>query len=194
MKINKRDCLQVIAAILFTGSTAVAMQPPTTLPISKDIVVVNVIKPIESPAKAPVIKKGTTWQDNPNNCTSNQWIAKEAPFSCIDKVNPVMTASTGSGDCASEIAKYDWDYNTAINVSTAESGMNPGAKNDNPSTGDYSIGCFQVNIYGANAASRPSEEQLKNAAINVKWAYNNYVANGHSFIGQWGVCRKIACY
>lgn len=101
----------------------------------------------------------------------------------------------GSGDCAAEIAKYNWGQSTALAVARAESGLRPGVVNNNPGTGDYSVGCFQVNIYGGNAASRPSQGQLINAATNVQWAYNNYVANGHSFIGQWGVCRsKVACY
>ena len=123
---------------------------------------------------------------------------------CAKAATPPATAAVapsgavsgvGVGDCAAEIAKYNWTQSVALAVARAESGLNPGALNDNPSTGDYSVGCFQVNIYGANARTRPSEAQLKNAAINVQWAYNNYVANGYSFIGQWGVCRnKVACY
>lgn len=101
----------------------------------------------------------------------------------------------GSGDCAAEIAKYDWNVAVATAVARAESGLNAGALNDNPATGDYSVGCFQVNLYGANARTRPSEAALKNAATNVAWAYNNYKENGSSFIGQWGVCNgKVACY
>lgn len=101
----------------------------------------------------------------------------------------------GYGSCAAEIAKYDWGQATALAVARAESQHRPGVINNNPGTGDYSVGCFQVNIYGANARNRPSQAQLIDAAVNVRWAYNNYVANGHSFIGQWGVCRsKVSCY
>lgn len=101
----------------------------------------------------------------------------------------------GYGDCAAEIAKYNWGQSTALAVSRAESGLRPGVINNNPGTGDYSIGCFQVNIAGRNAINRPPQEQLIDAATNVRWAYNNYVSNGSSFIGQWGVCRsKVSCY
>lgn len=118
-----------------------------------------------------------------------------APAAAATVAPSGAVSGAGVGDCAAEIAKYNWTHSVAIAVARAESGLNPGSLNDNPSTGDYSVGCFQVNIYGANARTRPSEAQLKNAAINVQWAYNNYVANGHSFIGQWGVCRsKVACY
>lgn len=106
---------------------------------------------------------------------------------------PPVTAASGS--CEAEIAKYNWSYTVALAVARAESGLDPGQVNNTPATGDYSVGCFQVNIYGANAYSRPSEAQLKDAATNVAWAYKIYASNGHSFIGQWGVCRnKVACY
>jgi len=97
--------------------------------------------------------------------------------------------------CQSEIAKYDWSQPVALAVATAESGLDPGALNNNPATGDYSVGCFQVNIYGRNALSRPSEQELKDPTVNVAWAYKIYSGNGNSFIGQWGVCRRgVACY
>lgn len=109
---------------------------------------------------------------------------------------PMATAfAGGSGSCEAEIAKYNWNIAVATAVARAESGLNPGALNNNPATGDYSVGCFQINIYGANARTRPSEAALKNAATNVEWAYKIYSGNGGSFIGQWGVCRaKVSCY
>jgi len=104
------------------------------------------------------------------------------------------SAAGGSGSCEAEIAKYGWNQSTALAVARAESGLRPGALNNNPATRDYSVGCFQINLYGANARNRPSEAALKNAATNVAFAYQIYVANGHSFKGQWGVCRHITCY
>lgn len=104
---------------------------------------------------------------------------------------PVVVA----GDCASEIAKYDWDYSTAYAVMMAESGGRAWVVNNTPSTGDYSVGCFQINLYGGNARTRPSEAELKDPATNVAFAYRLYAGNGNSFIGQWGVCRsKVSCY
>lgn len=132
---------------------------------------------------------------NPQGCTeATQWILPDG--TCKDKGYPQNTAtgsqnSSGSGSCEAEIVKYDWPHGIATAVMLAESGGRPGVVNDNPATGDYSVGCFQVNLYGANARNRPSEAALKNAATNVQWAYNNFVANGRSFIGQWGVCRSM---
>lgn len=97
--------------------------------------------------------------------------------------------------CESEIAKYDWDQSTALAVMYAESTGDPSALNDNPLTFDYSVGCFQINLYGRNALNRPSEQELYDPSINVAYAYRLYTSNGNSFIGQWGVCRsKVACY
>lgn len=161
-------------------------------------------------------KKLDPVKDNPNKCNlDTQYVWED--FSCHDKPVTTTKQSTGAsstsvssdknarvpvgvhdiggyGDCVAEIAKYDWGQSTALAVARAESGLRPGVINNNPGTRDYSIGCFQVNIYGANARNRPSQAELINAATNVRWAYNNYVGNGHSFIGQWGVCRKISCY
>lgn len=108
---------------------------------------------------------------------------------------PTRVASTGSGDCAAEIRKYNWNQTVAYNVMFAESGGRAGVVNNSPRTRDYSVGCFQINLYGANARNRPSEAWLKNAANNVSYAHQIYVANGHSFVGQWGVCRSmVSCY
>lgn len=110
------------------------------------------------------------------------------------RIQPAASFNPGTGDCAAEAAKYPWPQQVAYNVMMAESGGATWKVNDNPATGDYSIGCFQINIYGANAASRPSEAALKDAATNVAFAYRIWSENGRSFIGQWGVCRgKVAC-
>ena len=138
-----------------------------------------------------------TWRDNPNDCTDKQWIAKEAPFKCIDK--PAQTSrgvasSAGSGSCEAEIAKYNWNQSVARAVMLAESGGNPGIVNNNPRTGDYSVGCFQINLYGNLRNTRPSEAWLKNAANNVSYAYKLYQSSGWT---PWGAttCRyKVSCY
>lgn len=91
-------------------------------------------------------------------------------------------------NCMSEIAKYDWQQDIAIAVMKAESGGNANAKNNNPATGDYSIGCFQINIYGANARSRPSELELYDPKVNVAFAYRLYSSSGWQ--NQWGAYRN----
>ena len=56
---------------------------------------------------------------------------------------------------AEEVAAYAYragfrgdNLTTAVAVAQAESGLNPKALNDNPSTGDYSVGLWQVNYIG----------------------------------------------
>jgi soluble lytic murein transglycosylase-like protein len=93
------------------------------------------------------------------------------------------------------ISQYDWNVEVAMKVMQAESSCDPTEVNDNPDTRDYSVGLFQINLYGANARTRPSEAALKDPATNIAWAYKLYSGNKKSFIGQWGVCRvKVSCY
>lgn len=125
----------------------------------------------------------------------------EAPQAPIEPISvpepqpePTPVVAPINTDCVAEIYKYDWRHDVAIAVMMAESGGNNYALNNNPATGDYSIGCFQINLYGGNARTRPSEAELYDASVNVAFAYRLYSGNGNSFLGQWGVCRKIACY
>ena len=70
---------------------------------------------------------------------------------------------------------------------------NPSSINDNPSTGDYSVGCWQVNLRGDLANGRPSEDWLKNPVNNTQWAYEHYVAIGRTFCktsGWYNSCKK----
>lgn len=60
----------------------------------------------------------------------------------------------------------------------AESGGRADALNNNASTGDYSVGCFQINILGKLAHGRPSEAELKNPEVNVAYAYHLYEKSG----------------
>lgn len=74
----------------------------------------------------------------------------------------------------------------------AESGCRADVVNDNPKTEDYSVGLFQINLYGANAKHRPSEEELKDPRTNIEFAYQLY--KDYGFKSQWGVCRyKVNC-
>lgn len=158
-------------------------------------------KPVEKPAEKKEEPKKEAPKVDPNGCEAKGMYYRADNNECIPKpatsTAPAAVASTGggSGSCQAEIAKYNWDHGVATAVMIAESGGSTSTVNNNPSTGDYSIGCFQINIYGANAASRPSEAALKNAAVNVEFAHRIYSGNGNSFIGQWGVCRsKVSCY
>lgn len=98
------------------------------------------------------------------------------------------------GSCASEIAKHDWPQRTAQRIMQAESRGRARAVNDNPRTRDYSVGCFQINIYGRLAANRPSENWLKNPANNVAYAHEIYLSQGRQFCtsGGWrNTCSKL---
>lgn len=122
---------------------------------------------------------------------------QEEPPKAEPHVKPqaVSQPAAPSGSCEAEIRKYNWRQDIALAVAKAESGLRPGAHNFSHKTKDNSWGCFQINIYGANARTRPPASELVKAHVNVAFAYKIYVANGHSFIGQWGVCRaKVSCY
>lgn len=113
-------------------------------------------------------------------------VEAEAPTAVLPEVEPC--------DIYKHIVKsYDWNDDIAISIMMAESNCKPNALNNNPSTGDYSVGLFQINLYGANAKYRPSEEALKDPATNIAYAYKLYKSSG--FYSQWGVCRRnVVCY
>jgi hypothetical protein len=106
-----------------------------------------------------------------------------------------QTVSASSGDCAREIAKYNWNQTVALNVSRAESGLRPDARGDTTLTyyqngiryGD-SWGCFQIRYL----PGRLPPSQLVNAETNVRVAYQMYQSSGWQ---PWSVCRtKVSCY
>lgn len=86
------------------------------------------------------------------------------------------------------ISQYDWDTKLAYQIMMCESGANSNIINNNPGTGDYSVGLFQINLHGDNARLRPSEDWLKIPANNVAYAYKLYQNGGW---GHWRNCYKI---
>lgn len=109
-------------------------------------------------------------------------------------LTPPPAPVTAPSSCASEIKKYDWNQTVAYEVMMVESGNNHSIVNDNPSTGDYSVGCFQINLYGNLKNTRPSEAWLKVPANNVEYAYQMWSSQGWT---PWGhtTCRyKVKCY
>lgn len=75
-----------------------------------------------------------------------------------------------------------------------ESSNNPLRINDNPNTGDYSVGCFQINLIGDMRKSRPPEPWLLQPENNVRYAYEMYVAQGRTFCktsGWYNSCIAV---
>ena len=132
----------------------------------------------------------------PTHKPSNAVVAKTVQVTAPapkQPTQPVVVAPEPK-TCAGEIAKYDWNLPVANAVMLAESSGDPTRLNDTPETGDYSIGCFQVNIYKELALHRPSEAELKDPALNVQWAYNHYVNLGRTFgtTAGWGAFNSGA--
>lgn len=121
-------------------------------------------------------------------------IAQASTLSVIQPIAPLQAPEVAKNDCFSQIYKYDWDINQAKAVLMEENtSNNPGVINDNPDTGDYSVGCWQVNIKDELAYGRPSEEWLKDPENNTKWAYDHYVSLGRTFCttsGWYNSCIK----
>lgn len=148
---------------------------------------------------------------------------KTATTSAIDKPAPetapavvaekpaVAAPVAPTSSCAAEVSKYSsWNQTVAYNVMMAESTNDHNTLNDNPMTGDYSVGCFQINLLGANLNSKYRValtlgytdglglEQmvawLKNPVNNVAMANALY-----NTAGNWGdwkyTCQtKVSCY
>lgn len=125
------DGVQILLAILMTGSMAYAMQPTVVKQPSSQHTVVQtkqapkkpITKPREKPVERPKVQKPVTWQDNPNHCTDAQYIGKDAPFACIDKPKPVQPVQKPAAQPAAN------DGSAKAFIYARESGNNPGAVN-----------------------------------------------------------------
>jgi len=82
------------------------------------------------------------------------------------------------------------DSDNALKIADCESGFRPDRVNDNPKTKDYSIGLFQINLFGDLAKTRPSEQALKDPETNILWAKKIFDDRG-GFAGAWSVCSRI---
>lgn len=111
--------------------------------------------------------------------------------------------------CSDVLGKYSWDQSVAYNVMMVESDNKPRNLNDNPNTGDYSVGCFQINLLNENQTAKyniatklgytgPNERQSL-----TEWLWepeNNVAVAHHMWQGQswspWSytTCKKVSCY
>ena len=84
------------------------------------------------------------------------------------------------------VAQYpDWDVETMVKIAQCESSFRKDVINDNPRTGDHSVGIFQINTLGSLAKDRPSVEDLKDPAKNIKFANELYKNGG---VNHWKNC------
>lgn len=124
-------------------------------------------------------------------------------------VQPQAAQPAPTSSCAAELAKYSWSQTAAYNVMMQESTNDHTILNDNPMTGDYSVGCFQINLIGANindryriAVSLGYTGEFSREGL-VPWLQNpvNNVAVANALYnraGNWGdwknTCTKVQCY
>lgn len=65
--------------------------------------------------------------------------------------------------------------------------------NDNPKTEDYSVGVFQINLFGKLALTRPSVEWLQNPENNIQFAKTLFDGSKGNFKVDWATsCRKLS--
>ena len=116
----------------------------------------------------------------------------EAQVTAKQATTPQSAPKQRTGDCSSELSKYDWHQGDAYKIMFQESSNDPSKINNNPATGDYSVGCMQINLIGAMRATRPAESWLLLPENNVKYAYQMYVAQGRTFCktsGWYNSCK-----
>ena len=160
MKHSIKDALQIVVALLITGSTAYAMQPSTIQqpvkhvaivvhntpksanPSVKQAVLTSKTVNTATPAQVPVVapqnppQSAVTWQSNPNNCDqSTQYIAAEAPFSCINK--PVAQPTAPAAPAGNTVSGCG-DNSYANYIYMHESGCS--TYNPNASSGACGLG------------------------------------------------------
>ncbi len=152
-------------------------------------------KPSETP-KAPTFAELSLEEKikaNPNNCDLKVEVMYE-DGSCHNTTAPAnpnavptTSAITGGGDCEASIRRIfpANEHARAIKVMVQESSRNPAIHNYNPSTGDDSYGCFQINLAGNNKYSRPSPAELVIADNNVAFAYRLWQSTGWCSTGGW---------
>ena len=162
----------------------------------------------ETPRKvSTLIQEEEKAPTEPETSTQPETVAATAQPVKVEPPAPQVTET----NCAQEVVKYSWNHTVAYNVMMAESKNNPDNHNDDSSTGDYSIGCFQINLLGnANLRAKyrdavkvgyTGDMSVAGLETWLKVAKNN-VAVAHimwqsSSWAPWGAttCKyKVSCY
>ncbi len=154
----------------------------------------SVKETVKDAQKKPEPKPVNVVKDNPKDCDrATEWIYPDG--SCHKKAGGASPSSStsnsgrlvGSGSCEAAIRSIfpASQHSTAIRVMLQESSGDPANHNYNPATKDNSYGCFQVNIWGENARTRPPASELVKADVNVRYAYNLWQSTGWCSSGGW---------
>lgn len=108
----------------------------------------------------------------------------EAPQIEVKKVNTIPECN----QYRHLVEKYDWDTELVMKIMELESSCRPEVVNNNPKTGDHSIGLMQINLFKDLKHTRPSEEELKDPAQNLEFAYQLYKNRGN--YKDWSTYKK----
>jgi len=139
-----------------------------------------------------VHKEGKTWQRVDCVTCENVLIIEQQSFLRGKNTIPINTQVLGvriDYSIATLVNQYDWDTDKALKILFCESGGNPEAINLKHETRDYSIGLFQINLYGSLANERPSKEWLLVPENNIEYAYSIYERAG-GFENDWVKCSN----
>ena len=187
-----KDGLQILAAILLTGSMVYAMESPKnnqqaqiSPPTVTETVKVAEVAPEQKKAPVAAPEQPQAQPEpvkDPNNCEPERYYAAEPPHECIDKPTQVKSApavatsprgvSAPSGSCADWIAAAGIaDVGNANELIRRESGCNPYARNSSSGA----CGVAQELPCGKSGCS------LGDGACQVRWM-NSYVIARY---GSW---------
>lgn len=109
----------------------------------------------------------------------------QTPYKPTQSLSTVPVLNNLANDACKQyepaIARYnDWNISTMLAIMMAESGCHPDHINNDSSTGDYSVGLFQINLFGALTNSRPSADWLLNPTNNIDYAHKLYERSGYN--------------
>lgn len=187
--LNRSKSIRPMLALAFVviSITTSASAAPNLNNVSNDVQQVQAeIQTDRQQVEAPKVKERIvkpTWRDNPKNCTDKQWIAKEPPFTCIDKpLKPSDSQQTQSVELSKSkeelmrlagIPEHEW---AAVNeIITRESGWKHTIWN---STGSGAYGLCQS--LPASKMSSAGADYMTNPVTQLKWC--NEYAKGY---GGW---------
>jgi len=111
-----------------------------------------------------------------------------APPKPLHKTQNATTLKRNCEEYRDIISQYEWDVETAMAVCSCESSGNANVVNDNPKTGDMSIGLMQINIIGSLAKERPSKEWLLVPENNILYSFELYKVSGFN---PWSCFHKL---